>query len=127
MRAARPDALGDESSQALFAMADDAGRAAALWLRELIHSHLDLEERVRVGWKALTYHHPDAGYVAGIFPRTGHAELVIEHGASLDGFAELFDAVGHQVGKILVSAVPDDRANSLVDLILAEIALRAVG
>jgi hypothetical protein len=106
-------------------MADDAGRVAAMWLRELIQARLDLEERARPGWRALTYHHPNAGYVAGVFPREGHAELVIEHGAFLDGFADLWDAVGGQVGKILVTAVPDARSDAILDAILAEIALRA--
>ena len=110
----------------ILAWAGADGERAARWLRELITaSGIELDERPRAGWKALAYHHPDAGYVGGIFPRPGRAELVIEHGASLEGFDDVFDEVGGQIAKVLVSAVPDARSEAIVDALLAEIALRS--
>lgn len=101
------------------------GDRAARWLRRVIdESGLDLEERLRPGWACLAFHHPDAGYVVGIFPRDGHAQLVVEHGAALDGFDDLFDEVGGQIAKVIVRAVPDPRRERIVDSIVAAISAR---
>ena len=105
----------------------DAGaERAARWLRDLVRSSgLDLDERPRPRWGSLNYHHPAAGYVCGVFPRDGHAILVIEHGAALEGFDDVFDERGGQIAKILVESVPDPRAARIVDAVIAEVALRA--
>jgi hypothetical protein len=107
-------------------MADRQGAEAAGWLRDLIRAiDVPFEERTRSGWQALTFHHPDAGYVVGIFPRTGCAELIVEHGADLDAFADVFDGDGgSQIRKVIVCTVPDPRSERIVDVILAAIASR---
>jgi hypothetical protein len=56
----------------------------ALWLRSvLLAAESDLEQRVHRGWQGVGFHHPDAGYVCGIFPRREGLQLLFEHGASL--------------------------------------------
>jgi hypothetical protein len=99
------------------------GERAGRWLRNVLEaSGLGLHERPRAGWISLTYHHPDAGYVVGVFPRDGRAELVVEHGARLDGFDDLFDEVGGQIAKVIVRRVPDPRRERIVDAVIAAIA-----
>jgi hypothetical protein len=124
MRVARATDVSDPV-EAPFRSADAGGRAAAEWLRKLVTGlGVDLVEKPQAGWQALTYHHPEAGYVVGIFPRAGHAQLVIEHGASMEEFAALFDSVGKQVGTVVVTSVPDARGDRIEDVILAAIAMR---
>lgn len=114
-------------AEALLRRVDVEGRVAATWLRRLVTGlGVGLLETPRAGWQALTYHHPEAGYVVGIFPRRGHAQLVIEHGASMEAFADLFDRVGKQVGTIVVTTVPDERADRIQDVVLATISSRCM-
>jgi hypothetical protein len=101
------------------------GERAARWLRDVVRTAgLALDERPRAGWVSLTYHHTDAGYVVGVFPRQGHAQLVVERGAALDGFADVFDEIGGQVAKVVVRQVPDARRERIVDAIAAAISAR---
>lgn len=105
---------------------DAAAERAARWLRDLVRSSgLDLDERPRARWGSLNYHHPAAGYVCGVFPRDGHAIVVIERGAALDGFDDVFDERGGQIAKIVVESVSDPRATRIVDAVIAEVALRS--
>ncbi len=104
--------------------ADRLGREAAEWLCALIRERLELDEKPQPGWRAVTFHHPEAGYVVGVFPRTGHAQLIVEHGAALDGFDDLFDEVGAQIAKVIVISVPDPRGPDIIDAVLASIATR---
>ena len=110
-------------ADAILTRCDDAGEACARWVRGVVlAAGVELDERPRAGWGSLSYHHAAAGYVCGVFPRDGHARLVIEHGAHLDGFDDVFDEVGGQIATIVVRAVPDARRERIVDAILAEIA-----
>jgi hypothetical protein len=105
---------------------DAAAERAAWWLRDLVcSSGLDLDERPRARWGSLNSHHPAAGDVCGVFPRDGHAIMVIEHGAAVDGFDDVFDERGGQIAKIVMESVPDARAARIVDAVIAEVALRA--
>ena len=57
-------------AEALLAEHSETVAHTARTLREaLLEAVPDADERVRTGWHALTYHHPDAGYLCGIFPR----------------------------------------------------------
>jgi hypothetical protein len=114
------------SADAILGRYGPDGDRAARWLRGVIDdAGLHLDERPRPGWVCLTYHHPDAGYVVGIFPRDGHAQLVVEHGAALDGFDDLFDEVGGQIAKVIVRDVPDPRRERIVDAVVAAISARS--
>ncbi len=116
--------LAKQLDQAIVAGADSVGIAAAEWLCELVRGRLELAERPQAGWQALTFHHREAGYVVGVFPRKGHAQLIVEHGAALDGFDELFDELGAQIAKVIVTSVPDPRGPAIIDAVLASIATR---
>lgn len=112
--------------EAVLARGDAASERAARWLRDLLlGAGLGLTEGARPRWGSVNFRHPVAGYVAGIFPKDGHALLVIEHGAFLDGFDDVFDGGGKQIRTIEVRDAPDPRADRIVDAVLAEIALRA--
>ena len=60
--------------------------------RRLIESTIpDLTPKANPGWRAITYRHPDAGYVVGLFPFADRVEVVFERGAALadpDGILE---------------------------------------
>ena len=56
----------------------------AAWTRERVRrADPDLTERVYRGWKGLGFHHPEAGYVCAVYPRSEWVVLLFEHGASL--------------------------------------------
>ncbi|MDH4119605.1 MAG: hypothetical protein OEX04_12760 [Acidimicrobiia bacterium] len=56
----------------------------ALTLRERIRGRYPMfEERVYQGWRGVGFHHPDAGYVCAIFPRSQIVYLSFERGARL--------------------------------------------
>jgi hypothetical protein len=56
----------------------------AAWVRKaVLAADPDLGERVYRGWRGIGFHHPEAGYVCAIYPRTGWIVLLFEHGASL--------------------------------------------
>ena len=125
MRAPRRDGVSAAVQQILSA-GDADGAKAARRLRQVVRGiGVDLDERPRPGWQSLTSHHPQAGYVVGIFPRHGHAQLVVEHGAALDGFDDLFDRFGKQMAAVIVRDVPDPRGDRIVDVVLAAVAARA--
>lgn len=68
----------------LLASFDPEVAETALTLRERLRtSHPEMEERVYQGWRGLGFHHPDAGYVCAIFPRSGSVYLSFERGARL--------------------------------------------
>ncbi len=52
--------------------------------RRLLH-HVDdaadwIEARVYPGWHGVGFHHVDAGYVIGVFPRRDTVQVLFEHG-----------------------------------------------
>lgn len=56
----------------------------ALTLRErLRETHPEMTEKVYQGWRGLGFHHPEAGYVCAIFPRSRSVFLSFEHGVRL--------------------------------------------
>lgn len=61
-------------------------------LQSLIEGTIpELTSKENPGWHAITYRHPDAGYVAGVFPFDDRVDLVFERGAELrdpDGLLE---------------------------------------
>jgi hypothetical protein len=60
-------------------------------LRNLIVATMPgTEEAIKAGWGAVTFRHPDAGYVCGIFPFRDHIKLVFEKGVMLEDLNHLF-------------------------------------
>ncbi len=77
-------AAGDDPVRAFLAERHPALLDLALWTRALVReAEPALAERVQRGWDGVGFHHPDAGYVCGIFPRREEVRLLFEHGARL--------------------------------------------
>ena len=56
----------------------------AVWVRDhVLRADPDLTEKVYRGWNGIGFRHPEAGYVAAIFPRSKWVVLLFEHGASM--------------------------------------------
>lgn len=53
-------------------------------MRALIEATIpELTSKANPGWRAITYRHPDAGYVVGVFPFDDRVDLIFERGAAL--------------------------------------------
>ena len=56
----------------------------AAWTRQaVIRADPDLTERIYPGWQGIGFRHPEAGFVAAIYPRSEYVVLLLEHGAAL--------------------------------------------
>jgi len=98
---------------------------AARWLRDLVRSALlDAREKVWPGWHGFGYHHPEAGYVCGLFPRGDTVSLFFEHGANLPDPAGLLVSSGRRGRSIVVSQVGRPAADQIVALIDAAVEQR---
>lgn len=63
-------------------------------LLERIQSAASWKElRVYPGWHGIGLHHPDLGYVVGLFPRVDVVRVLFEHGALL-GTARFLEGLG---------------------------------
>jgi hypothetical protein len=60
-------------------------------------THPELTRKVHLGWQAVAYHHPRAGYVCGVFVRPDEAQLLFEHGRQLSDPARKLAGTGRQV------------------------------
>jgi len=82
----------------------------ALWVRSLLlEAEPDFEQRIYRGWEAVGFHHPDAGYVCGLFPRPDGLQLLLEHGAVLPDPEGVLRGDGRQVRTL---PVPDRSART---------------
>lgn len=96
-------------------------------LRRLVRGAMpDAEERVHPGWHALGYHHPEAGYVCGLFPRADHVEVVFEHGLGLPDPSGVLTEKRSQVASSRITRLDDATKGALVELIDAAVELRRV-
>src|SRR5688500_1064971 len=43
----------------------------------------EMSARVKLGWGAVNFHHPRAGFVIAIFPSTDHVSVIYQHGRLL--------------------------------------------
>ena len=74
----------DEADAYLRSEHPHAAGVATWTLAALRAADPDLEARVRRGWRSVSLHHPDVGYVCGIFPAAGGGVRVFfEHGGTL--------------------------------------------
>lgn len=80
------DELLDEHTEAV------AGLASRL-LAHLADAVDWSETRVWPGWHGVGFHHAEAGYVVGVFPRHDHVQVLFEHGHLL-GDAPYLEGTG---------------------------------
>jgi hypothetical protein len=86
----------------------------ALWVRQIVlDAEPDLTERLYGGWDGIGFHHPEAGYVCGLFPRAEEVRLLFEHGARLSDPHGILEGGGTQTRIIRIR----DRGDSLGEAI----------
>lgn len=87
-------------------------------LRALVREELPTaEERVNPGWRGLAYHHPEAGYVCGIFPFETEVRLLFEWGARLPDADGVLEGATRQVRHVALrpgGAWPEDAMRRLL-------------
>lgn len=98
-------------------------------LRRLVREHMpEATERVHPGWRGIGYHHPDAGYVCGVFPRDDHARLLFEHGRELADPDGLLGDGGSQTRWMVIAgaaALTPPVRDGIGELIAEAVALRS--
>ena len=80
-------------------LADHSPDVAALAARlrgVILEAHPEFTERLYRGWHGLGFHHPIAGYVAGLFPRQHEVNVGLEHGAELPDPHHLLQGTGRR-------------------------------
>ncbi|GMQ84618.1 MAG: hypothetical protein BMS9Abin07_0182 [Acidimicrobiia bacterium] len=96
--------------------------AATQILRAVVRSGLPLAtEKVNSGWHGLGYHHPDAGYVAGIFPKDESVKLGFEHGVELPDPEALLDGDGRQMRYVVIDDWDEVLRDPITDLLEAAV------
>ncbi len=73
------------------------------------------EERVYPGWHGIGYHHPDVGYVCGIFPRRDEVRLGFEHGHLLSDPDHVLVSGGKQVRYLVIERWSPELRQRIVD------------
>jgi hypothetical protein len=86
--------------------------------------HPEMETAVRFGWHSVSFRHPGAGYVCGVFPRPDRVLLLFEHGRQLTDPHGLLEGDTRQVRYIALK--PGDKLpdSGIADLLAEAIALR---
>ncbi len=91
-------------------------------LRGVVRSALpSVAEKVNLGWHGLGYHHPEAGYIAGIFPEEDRVELGFEHGVELPDPEGLLSGEGAQVRYVVIEEWDETLRDPLTDLLHAAV------
>jgi hypothetical protein len=94
----------------------------ALWLRELVRSAIpDASEKVWAGWRGIGYHHPEAGYVCGIFLHERIVKLFFEYGADLPDPTHILTGTGRRGRSVAIDHPDQVLAAQIIDLIDAAI------
>jgi hypothetical protein len=88
-------------------------------------THPELARKVHLGWQAVAYHHPRAGYVCGVFVRPVGAHLLFEYGRLLSDPAGRLTGSGRQVRYIPFTPGSAVDRNLIATYISEAIALRA--
>lgn len=99
-------------------------RALAERLRSVIAAAMpEASEKANPGWHAITYRHPKAGYVCGLFPLDDCVQLVFEFGVLLPDPEGILTGNGRQVRSVMVRTMRDVRVRALRALIAEALAL----
>ncbi len=109
-------------------LAEHRPRVVALTrtLRAVVRSALpEVTERVYPGWKGLGYHHPDAGYLGGVFPRGDGVSLAFEHGTELPDPDGLLQGEGSRVRSVMLEEWDEKLREPITDLLDAAAELEA--
>jgi hypothetical protein len=88
-------------------------------------THPELTRKVHLGWQAVAYHHPRAGYVCGVFVRPEGAQLLFEHGRQLADPARKLAGTSSQVRYFPYSPESSVDPDLIAVYISEAIALRA--
>jgi hypothetical protein len=120
--ARRAPAAGRKEVDAWLAERHPEAARLAVWAREaLLDAEPDLEMRILRGWGAVAFHHPDAGYVAGLFPRGADLTMVVERGASLDDPDGVLTGAGTRTRNL-----PIRRADARTEAVVRDVLARAI-
>lgn len=95
-------------------------------LRRLLRDAMPhAQERVYPGWHGFGFVHPDAGYVAAVFPGAETVKLLFEHGHLLEDTAGIFTGGTGQTRH--VELAPGDKVpvQAILDLLSDAIDLKA--
>lgn len=91
-------------------------------LRGVVRSALpQLTEKINLGWGGLGYHHPEAGYVAGIFPGDDSVKIGLEHGVELPDPEGLLEGDGSQIRYVTINEWDEKLRDPLADLLDAAV------
>lgn len=91
-------------------------------IRGVVRSALPrVKEKINLGWGGLGYHHPDAGYVAGIFPGEDQVRLGFEHGVELPDPAGMLTGEGSQLRYVTIEAWDEALRDPITDLLDAAV------
>lgn len=113
-----PDELLAEHTEQIAALTNE--------LRTLLQAAMpDAQERVYSGWHGFGFVHPDAGYVAAVFPAAESVKLLFEHGHLLGDPERLFTGGRGQTRHI--DFLPGDAIaqHAILDLLSDAIDLKA--
>jgi hypothetical protein len=112
--------LGDLLAPSPKPIAALARRIVAL----IVGMYPEMQAAVRFGWQSVSFRHPGAGYVCGVFPRADRVLLLFEHGRQLTDPHRLLTGDTRRVRYI--SLKPGDKIpdSGIADLLAEAIALR---
>lgn len=114
----------DASFSDILAPHSERVRLLAERLRSMITAAMpEAAEKGNPGWHAVTYRHPKAGYVCGLFPMADHVQLVFEFGVLLPDPDGILTGNGRQVRSVMVYTMRDVRVRALRALIAEALAL----
>ncbi|MFI6816060.1 DUF1801 domain-containing protein [Nonomuraea sp. NPDC050328] len=91
----------------------------ARWLRAVVLAAMpDAREKVWPGWHGFGYHHPQMGYICGIFPRARTVSLFFEHGTHLPDPAKILTPSGRRGRSVVMERpghYPADQITAVID------------
>ena len=90
------------------------GARLSRWTRDvLLTADPGLAERIAAGWGAVTFHHPSAGYVCGVFAWRAGVHVSWEHGVELFDPEGLLRGEGSQVRNLPIAAADEPTAQAI--------------
>jgi hypothetical protein len=127
-RAEKPNADRSEFDRRLADLLAPSPKAIAALARRIVAlvagMHPEMEAAVRFGWQSVSFRHPGAGYVCGVFPRPDRVLLLFEHGRQLTDPHGLLEGDTRQVRFIALKPGVRIPNSGIADLLAEAIALR---
>lgn len=73
--------MNSSTLNSIFDSYSEDTRTTIIQLRQaLMRCCPEFREKTLLGWRALSFTHPSAGYVCGIFPHADRVDIAFEHG-----------------------------------------------